>query len=781
MNLISTLSATLCALALFCGIPQALHAQCTDTQSEVVVEILTDNYPGEITWTLTGTEGLLLSGGPYGSTGTSYADTVCIDNADAYPCLQFVINDSYGDGICCGYGQGSYTIYLDGESVATGGDYDQQDLVQFDCAPGATCNDAVALTDADFGTVSQAGDNFWYTYTPPANGMYQFSSCGANCNTTLYIYDYCNMGNFDNTNEGSIYYDDNQGGCGEEATMTMLLEGGQQYWVRFASLDSSCGGFDWTFDYAGQPTGCTDPTACNYSPAAEVDNGSCVYDGDPTCTGPDLVVLADVVSSSLYSTTMNVSETDCYIEEGCLNGFGERELIRFTTHIKNIGELDYYIGTTAQAEQTGQFEFGDCHNHWHYQGYAKYDLFTMDGSLIPIGFKNGFCVMDLECGDGGTFTYGCSNMGIASGCGDIYSSGLSCQWIDVTDVEDGQYRLVVRVNWDYDPDALGRYETNTENNWGVVCIELDRSGGDLQTIILTDCPTFTDCAGEPYGTALFDCNGECGGVAMVGDLNDDLQQDMADAQMYVEGVLGNDLTVADCSDINADGTMSVADAMFMADCHFWNQAHTDPDSSGVHSHCEFPVNDLTNPFDTTHFTIADVNWEEQYFDVHVKNPDSRIYGYQLEFDGVQISQTESLLDPTTGYTGIPAHAPGGQQVMTVSYDGTSAPKNTVYVPLVRVHWIGSVNGMVCLEGVHEVMNDYLQKTLIDLDNPCQQQADSSCPGDTDGDLVVAVSDVLDVLSEFGCITNCTMDINGDGVTNVTDVLAVLSAFGTDCN
>ena len=38
---------------------------------------------------------------------------------------------------------------------------------------------------------------------------------------------------------------------------------------------------------------------------------------------------------------------------------------------------------------------------------------------------------------------------------------------------------MVRVNWDYDPDALGRYETNTENNWAV-CIELDRSGGDLE-------------------------------------------------------------------------------------------------------------------------------------------------------------------------------------------------------------------------------------------------------------------------------------------------------------
>ena len=51
----------------------------------------------------------------------------------------------------------------------------------------------------------------------------------------------------------------------------------------------------------------------------------------------------------------------------------------------------------------------------------------------------------------------------------------------------------------------------------------------------------------------------------------------------------------------------------------------------------------------------------------------------------------------------------------------------------------------------------------------------------DGDLVVTVSDVLDVLSEFGCASACTMDINGDGATNVTDVLLVLSAFGTTCS
>ena len=31
--------------------------------------------------------------------------------------------------------------------------------------------------------------------------------------------------------------------------------------------------------------------------------------------------------------------------------------------IKNIGDIDYYIGTTAQTDSTQQFEWGDCHNH----------------------------------------------------------------------------------------------------------------------------------------------------------------------------------------------------------------------------------------------------------------------------------------------------------------------------------------------------------------------------------------------------------------------------------
>ena len=55
-----------------------------------------------------------------------------------------------------------------------------------------------------------------------------------------------------------------------------------------------------------------------------------------------------------------------------------------------------------------------------------------------------------------------------------------------------------------------------------------------------------------------------------------------------------------------------------------------------------------------------------------------------------------------------------------------------------------------------------------------------CPEDVNGDGAITVADVLDVLSDFGCLTECTTDVDGDGAVSVSDVLTVLSAFGQPC-
>ena len=75
-----------------------------------------DNFPQETTWELAALDGtILFSGGPYpGQNSTQVIETWCLDPDE---CYQFTIFDSYGDGICCGYGQGDYSI-VDADGLA---------------------------------------------------------------------------------------------------------------------------------------------------------------------------------------------------------------------------------------------------------------------------------------------------------------------------------------------------------------------------------------------------------------------------------------------------------------------------------------------------------------------------------------------------------------------------------------------------------------------------------------------------------------------------------------
>ena len=59
----------------------------------------------------------------------TYSDTVCLQPGT----FRFTILDSAGDGICCSYGQGSYSLTnKGGEIVVTGGDYGAGEATTFD-------------------------------------------------------------------------------------------------------------------------------------------------------------------------------------------------------------------------------------------------------------------------------------------------------------------------------------------------------------------------------------------------------------------------------------------------------------------------------------------------------------------------------------------------------------------------------------------------------------------------------------------------------------------------
>ncbi len=66
-----------------------------------------------------------------------------------------------------------------------------------------------------------------------------------------------------------------------------------------------------------------------------------------------------------------------------------------------------------------------------------------------------------------------------------------------------------------------------------------------------------------------------------------------------------------------------------------------------------------------------------------------------------------------------------------------------------------------------------QLVMREVDEP------APCPGDTDGNGIVNIDDLLTVIGQFGkdCNGGCNGDTNDDGVVNIDDVLQVISAFG----
>ncbi len=697
---------TLLFFSFFININQLLA--CDPDEATVIVNIHTDNWGYETAWRLVDADGTVFHEVDFNTYADNeyYETEVCVP-ADA--CVTFIIEDSYGDGI---FHDDAFAVTVDGIDVGSGTVSGNGTSMNFNCPPGSTCSSAIEITEGDYVTEYE---NAWYVFTPDSVGIYLISTCDNNtCDTKIWVYDDC-TGSFDDSNEGTIFYNDNNPSCDDLAVVEGYFAAGTPYIIRIGDADDNCVGtpINFSLNYLGPIAGCTDPASCNYNPLASIEDGSCLPMGDPDCpNAPDLVLRQDVLETSIYLTTLNATD-ECLIEEGCLQGFGMRDIIRFTTHIENNGEADYLIG--EPTENPEQFTYDNCHDHYHYDGYAEYVLYNSDGLALPIGFKNGFCVLDLVCDNGGTAQYGCSYMGITAGCGDIYGSGLDCQWIDVTDVEDGFYTFVTRVNWDNAPDALGRVETDTLNNWAQVCISLDRSSGELVFELVEDCPDFVDCAGEPFGDAQPDCNGVCNGGTLMGDLDVNAVQEMMDAQQYVNDIITNSIEATNCNDLNADGAISVYDAALLAGCLNYGAGHNHPDG-GEHDHCDFPTGTL-NPSDTVALSILDYNQDEQYVDIAIQNPTASVVAYQFEMSGINLISAENLVDASI-YPISPKVSLTDGTTIGISYDDSLVIKQADPQPLVRLYFTGFTDTLICISNIVDIINQDYHQTVTRIDGPC---------------------------------------------------------------
>ena len=185
-----------------------------------------------------------------------------------------------------------------------------------------------------------------------------------------------------------------------------------------------------------------------------------------------------------------------------------RAVLRYSTTIVNVGAGAFEVhgartspssmsqtqrifdstGTFRDVGTPGTMVFGgDGHNHWHVDNLETSELLALNGNRIGTSTKRGFCFWDnikfrltllgaprnamYQRTGCGTLDSDTVAMGLSVGWGDEYAATLPDQYIDITNVALGRYRLQVSAdvqNW--------FAETNETNNVTWIDLQLRKQG-----------------------------------------------------------------------------------------------------------------------------------------------------------------------------------------------------------------------------------------------------------------------------------------------------------------
>ncbi|MDX1477443.1 MAG: M12 family metallo-peptidase [Saprospiraceae bacterium] len=141
----------------------------------LTLTIVLDNYPEETTWDVRdGSNNVIASGGPYGAfpDGSTVTENMCVPNG----CFDFTIYDSFGDGICCAYGSGSYTLTEDasGTTLASGGSFGSSETTNF-CVPVNTDPLDVTIVSSSNVSCGSTNDGSATAQATGGTGNYSYS------------------------------------------------------------------------------------------------------------------------------------------------------------------------------------------------------------------------------------------------------------------------------------------------------------------------------------------------------------------------------------------------------------------------------------------------------------------------------------------------------------------------------------------------------------------------------------------------------------------------------
>ncbi len=186
-----------------------------DSDYDIITVVFnTDNYPEETTWEIIDeeTNQMIASGNTPVGLGQTYSEDICLNYAS---CFTLYVYDSYGDGICCNFGQGNFQVLdADGNTILTNNGNFGSEANEVFCPNGIACdftaNIIVSHTSSAF-----ANDGAITINTNSGLSPFQFSINGGQ--------DFFESNTFNELSPGtySIYVEDATGVCSYQETVTI--------------------------------------------------------------------------------------------------------------------------------------------------------------------------------------------------------------------------------------------------------------------------------------------------------------------------------------------------------------------------------------------------------------------------------------------------------------------------------------------------------------------------------------------------------------------------------
>ena len=163
----STFTKILICFFLFVFSAKQINAQCLANETQIVISITTDLFPGETSWQLIDQNGAgFINANPLTQSFATYTWNICVPTAN---CYTFTIFDSFGDGICCTWGNGSYSVTYGGAIVASGGSFGFSETTSGigTCLPPAPVLFCDNFESYSPGSYLAATSSNWITWTQP--------------------------------------------------------------------------------------------------------------------------------------------------------------------------------------------------------------------------------------------------------------------------------------------------------------------------------------------------------------------------------------------------------------------------------------------------------------------------------------------------------------------------------------------------------------------------------------------------------------------------------------